>query len=140
MMVVDVGRFRNMAYGFAASVRDPLVRVREAIYTAGYGPRRVDLRRCRRVLFPIDLDRRPALVQIGRGRPGAVVTMDQRKIVWRKSTRSMSGGDNCVEVAVGEDSVEVRDSKNADGAVLVFDCRAWRRFMDTVDTLRPDRS
>lgn len=45
---------------------------------------------------------------------------------YRKST--YSGGGDCVEVAVGETSVRVRDSKNPGGAVLEFTPREWAAF------------
>ncbi|WP_434742271.1 DUF397 domain-containing protein [Micromonospora sp. SH-82] len=48
---------------------------------------------------------------------------------WRKSTRS--GNSECIEVADGLPGVVgVRDSKDPDGAVLTFDPRAWRAFVD----------
>ena len=45
---------------------------------------------------------------------------------WRKSTYSNSFS-NCVEVADG-DPVRVRDSKDPDGPVLVYDAAAWAAF------------
>jgi len=50
------------------------------------------------------------------------------EIVWRKSSRSGGSGD-CVEVAVLEDRVLVRDSKEPDGAVLTFTHSEWRAFV-----------
>ncbi|GIJ13021.1 DUF397 domain-containing protein [Micromonospora andamanensis] len=50
---------------------------------------------------------------------------------WRKSTRS-SGGDNCVEVAVADRIVGVRDSKDPAGGILAFDCDAWTRFVSDI--------
>ena len=49
-------------------------------------------------------------------------------VVWRKSSRS-NGGNACVEVAVKGDLVGVRDSKDPDGAVLVFSRQSWRSFV-----------
>jgi hypothetical protein len=46
---------------------------------------------------------------------------------WRKSTRCDSG--SCVEVAVTDDGVAVRDSKAADGPILVFAPRSWTSFL-----------
>jgi hypothetical protein len=46
---------------------------------------------------------------------------------WRKSRSS--GGANCVEVAMGPGSVQVRDSKNTGGAVLKFTREEWALFM-----------
>ena len=44
-------------------------------------------------------------------------------ITWRKSTASNSGG--CVEVAVADGSVLIRDSVNRDGPVLRVSTAAW---------------
>nr|MDT0659243.1 DUF397 domain-containing protein [Micromonospora sp. DSM 115978] len=53
---------------------------------------------------------------------------DRYRAVWRKSTRS-NGGGACVEVAVGERGVGVRDSKDPAGPVLVFGAAAWTAFV-----------
>jgi hypothetical protein len=45
---------------------------------------------------------------------------------WRKSPHSGDG--NCVEVAVSEGTIGVRDSKNRHGAVLEFDSAEWSAF------------
>jgi len=51
------------------------------------------------------------------------------KLTWKKSTYSGSQG-NCVEVAnMPGGGRAVRDSKNADGAVLRFDARQWQAFL-----------
>jgi len=47
---------------------------------------------------------------------------------WRKSKRSGSG--ECVECALGSDTVGVRDSKDPGGPELVFDHDTWRTFID----------
>jgi hypothetical protein len=59
--------------------------------------------------------------------------MDDRQFgPWRKSTRS-GGADNCVEVATATDHhVGVRDSKNPDGGILVFNPSAWSDFLEGV--------
>lgn len=50
-------------------------------------------------------------------------------LAWRKSRRSGSSGDNCVEVAALPDGgYAVRDSKNTDGPMLRFSPREWHRF------------
>ena len=46
---------------------------------------------------------------------------------WRKSSYS-SDAANCVEVAFDGPAVGVRDSKNADGPVLVFPESAWQEI------------
>lgn len=54
-------------------------------------------------------------------------------VVWRKSSYSDGGADNCVEIADGfPGTVPVRDSKDPDGPVLLFPDGAWSAFMATV--------
>lgn len=49
--------------------------------------------------------------------------------IWRKSSHSGGQGD-CVEVAEGIPAhMPVRDSKSADGPVIVFGRHAWQAFM-----------
>lgn len=50
--------------------------------------------------------------------------MDQfKRTTWRKG--SASGSVDCVEVAITEQAVGVRDSKRRDDELLVFDHRNW---------------
>jgi hypothetical protein len=56
--------------------------------------------------------------------------MDLSAAVWHKST--LSGANGCVEVALVDDRVAVRDSKNPAGPVLVFSQREWLAFMGGV--------
>ncbi|MEW2146213.1 DUF397 domain-containing protein [Micromonospora vinacea] len=59
--------------------------------------------------------------------------MDLIGATWRKSTRSGSGGGNCVEVADNLPGiVGVRDSKDPEGPALVFGPVAWRAFVTEV--------
>ncbi|OEU86588.1 hypothetical protein DB35_23060 [Streptomyces abyssalis] len=52
---------------------------------------------------------------------------------WRKSTYSNGSGGNCVEVADNIPSeVPVRDSKWADGPVLLFSACDWGEFVSAV--------
>ncbi|MFI7007379.1 DUF397 domain-containing protein [Streptomyces sp. NPDC050145] len=52
---------------------------------------------------------------------------------WRKSTYSDGNGGDCVEVAHGVPGVvPVRDSKVADGDVVVIGAGAWAAFVDGV--------
>ncbi|WP_181765720.1 DUF397 domain-containing protein [Streptomyces albidus (ex Kaewkla and Franco 2022)] len=52
---------------------------------------------------------------------------------WRKSSHSNGSGGNCVEVGgVVTGVVPVRDSKRADGSVLVFPARGWEAFLGAV--------
>jgi hypothetical protein len=50
--------------------------------------------------------------------------------VWRKSIRSDTGGNSCVEVAKNLPGVVgVRDSKDRSGPVLAFGPEAWAAFL-----------
>ncbi len=53
-------------------------------------------------------------------------------IVWRKSTASDSGG--CVEVAVIDRSVLIRDSADPDGVMLRLKPGAWSVFLTRART------
>jgi hypothetical protein len=50
---------------------------------------------------------------------------------WSKSTRSAADG-NCVEIAAGQSSVLVRDSKNPSNGTLKFSRESWLRFIQSV--------
>jgi hypothetical protein len=50
---------------------------------------------------------------------------------WRKSRRSQWGGD-CVEVADVGEVVHIRDSKDAEGPVLVVATEQWITFLRMV--------
>jgi hypothetical protein len=52
-----------------------------------------------------------------------VADFEEPRIAWRKSTASNSGA--CLEVAVVNVSVLVRDSANRDGTVLTLSPAAW---------------
>jgi hypothetical protein len=51
---------------------------------------------------------------------------------WRKSSRSSGNGGDCVEVAVIDQMIKVRHSKDPNGAVLTFTPSEWRAFVDGV--------
>jgi hypothetical protein len=52
---------------------------------------------------------------------------------WRKSTRSGSNGGDCVEIADNlPDFSAIRDSKDPNGAVLVFSEGDFRVFIDGI--------
>ena len=53
--------------------------------------------------------------------------------VWRKSSYSDGGLNNCVEIAENVPGVvPVRDSKVPDGAVVVFPAGVWRAFVGSL--------
>ena len=52
--------------------------------------------------------------------------------VWRKSRRSGTSGDNCVEVAGIARVVAARDSKDPQGPHLCFDRPAFARLVDQI--------
>ena len=53
--------------------------------------------------------------------------MDLSSAEFRKSSFSSSNG--CVEVAIQDDGVAVRDSKHRNGAVLEFSHSEWEAFL-----------
>lgn len=60
---------------------------------------------------------------------------DLSRAVWRKSDRSSSEGQNCVEVATNLACVvAVRDSKDPIGPKLIFTPNVWRTFARSVKT------
>ena len=54
---------------------------------------------------------------------------DRNKAVWRKSTRSNGNSGNCVEIAMVNDVVGLRDSKDPQGPVLVSSPSEWAGFV-----------
>lgn len=52
-------------------------------------------------------------------------------LAWRKSSVSQGQG-NCVEVASGESSVMVRDSRDRSGVMLSFDPEQWTGFLGSL--------
>lgn len=55
----------------------------------------------------------------------------EEQSAWRKSSFS-EAEDGCVEFAVQDGSVLMRDSKNPAGSVLVFTPTAWSDFLAAV--------
>jgi hypothetical protein len=53
--------------------------------------------------------------------------VDLSRAEWRKS--SYSGTNGCVEVAVADDGIAVRDSKDPGGPVLRYDAHEWEAFL-----------
>jgi hypothetical protein len=56
-----------------------------------------------------------------------VSTPDLTQAVWRKSSRSNGGGNECVEVTFVPGATAVRDSKNPDGGTLVLPAESLAR-------------
>jgi hypothetical protein len=52
--------------------------------------------------------------------------MDLSALLWRKSSYSGGGGNNCAEVAAHHGFVAVRDSKAPGGPALVLNAGAFR--------------
>ncbi|KAB2371856.1 DUF397 domain-containing protein [Actinomadura montaniterrae] len=62
--------------------------------------------------------------------------MDFNDLSWRKSTRSLSNGGECVELADAVDAVAVRDSKDPDGPVLLVTRAALRSAVNSARATR----
>ncbi|MFF8674702.1 DUF397 domain-containing protein [Streptomyces sp. NPDC015242] len=60
-------------------------------------------------------------------------TSDVGTAVWRKSSYSDGGDNNCLEVADHHpDMIPVRDSKTPHGPVLVFRTNPWAAFLTSL--------
>jgi hypothetical protein len=57
---------------------------------------------------------------------------DSYEGLWRKSTHSGEGGNDCVEAAVTEWTTGVRDTKARHAGMLEFPARSWSDFLVTV--------
>ncbi|MGR6973899.1 DUF397 domain-containing protein [Streptomyces cynarae] len=55
--------------------------------------------------------------------------MSTTELVWFKSSYSGTQGDNCIEVAVTEQAVHVRDSKNVTLPHFSVRREEWSRFL-----------
>jgi hypothetical protein len=55
--------------------------------------------------------------------------LDLAGAVWRKSSFSGPNSDMCVEVAVLDNAIAVRDSKNPSGPTLIFTPAEWDAFV-----------
>jgi Domain of unknown function (DUF397) len=56
--------------------------------------------------------------------------VDLSRAVWRKST--LSGTSSCIEVALTQGRVAVRDSKDRTGPMLLFSLPQWEDFVEKV--------
>ena len=59
--------------------------------------------------------------------------MSATELAWFKSSYSGSSGDDCVEVAIAEQAVHVRDSKDVSRPAFVVGREGWRSFLRFVD-------
>ncbi|MFF9409808.1 DUF397 domain-containing protein [Streptomyces anandii] len=57
---------------------------------------------------------------------------DRTEPRWRRSSRSMGNGGNCVEVADDGHVVRVRDSKDPEGPGFRCGAGAWRSFLTSL--------
>jgi len=55
--------------------------------------------------------------------------MSTRELAWFKSSYSGSQGDDCVEVAVTQEAVHVRDSKDVERPHFAVTPDGWTRFV-----------
>lgn len=53
--------------------------------------------------------------------------MQTLSVLWRKSSYSGNGGQDCVEVA-GNGAILIRDTRNRDGVTLSVPAGAWAKF------------
>ncbi|WP_233574258.1 DUF397 domain-containing protein [Amycolatopsis panacis] len=60
------------------------------------------------------------------------VTFDPGKAVWRKSSYSSGGEANCVEVAMQDEVVAVRDSKDPQGGYFTLSPEGWQALLSKV--------
>jgi hypothetical protein len=58
--------------------------------------------------------------------------MDLSRMIWRKSSRSSGGGQECVEVAEAAEAVLIRDSKDAVGPLHVITSAAFRDLVGRI--------
>jgi hypothetical protein len=54
---------------------------------------------------------------------------NQQVFNWRKASHSATNGE-CVEIAVVDGRIAVRDSKAINGAMLRYDASDWRMFIE----------
>jgi hypothetical protein len=59
-----------------------------------------------------------------------MLSVDPSAVTWRKS--SFSESTNCVEVAIQNELVLIRDSKNPNEGILSVSASAWREFLQAI--------
>jgi hypothetical protein len=64
--------------------------------------------------------------------------MDLTGAIWHTSSRSSGNGGDCVEVADNLTAVvAVRDSKDRQGPILLFEPTAWSSFIESIKQVQP---
>ncbi|HEX3786695.1 MAG TPA: DUF397 domain-containing protein [Pseudonocardiaceae bacterium] len=66
---------------------------------------------------------------MGRRSNATLVEIDAGGLRWAKSSASDSGGSSCLEVALADDVVLLRDSRNRAGARLSIPAVSWADFL-----------
>ncbi|MBW8484013.1 DUF397 domain-containing protein [Actinomadura sp. PM05-2] len=61
--------------------------------------------------------------------------MDMTEANWRKASRSLSNGGECVELAATADLVAVRDSKSLDTGYIPLTRNTFRKLSATIKSL-----
>ena len=56
-------------------------------------------------------------------------------VVWRKSSFSAAG--SCIEVAIQNDSILIRDTKNRSGGTISASSSAWQEFIQAIQGNKP---
>jgi hypothetical protein len=51
-------------------------------------------------------------------------------VIWRKSSFSVNG--DCVEIAIQNESVLIRDTKDRNGGIISVSCSAWRELIQAI--------
>ncbi|MFE5740983.1 DUF397 domain-containing protein [Streptomyces celluloflavus] len=55
--------------------------------------------------------------------------MNRTELAWFKSSHSGTSGDNCIEIAVTEQAIHVRDSKDVTRPHFAIGRDGWARFV-----------
>jgi hypothetical protein len=59
----------------------------------------------------------------------SLTSAERAALSWHKAARSHASG-ACVEVALASGKIAVRDSKDPDGAILLYTRAEWAAFLD----------
>jgi hypothetical protein len=61
----------------------------------------------------------------------ALSDLERRNLTWHKAQRSTYDG-QCVEIASAVGNIAIRDSKDPDGAILIYSSAEFSAFLDGV--------